>query len=221
MAIGASRVYSDCGNGIFVLYADPEKQQIEDVYMEEGNLVVTSVHSEDLADLEKLFGDPVVMKTVGIGQVKSALETAQAVARWVKKWKEEFNPFNNFTVRQKDTNRFVGLAGLMPSGEPGEAEIWGLIHRDFWNLGYAGRAMKKIYQYAQLLFVKKALVGGAPFQTIVATTLGSIEKNGPDKQNPYSAKLLEKSFGPPVGKVHKFGAERWVFRHTMQQRAKL
>ncbi len=76
-----------------------------------GRLVLTPVGGRDLADLQAFKADPQVF-AVMLGGVRSAVDTAEELARDVIAWGA--NGFGIWAVRESHGNRFVGITGLEP-----------------------------------------------------------------------------------------------------------
>jgi ribosomal-protein-alanine N-acetyltransferase len=89
----------------------------------------------DLADLERMYADPVVMAT--LGGVRSKAEVAEYLARQLAHWEEHGYGF--WTVRDPQTGQFAGRGGLrhmIVDGRP-ELEVGYGFVRDYWGRGWA------------------------------------------------------------------------------------
>jgi RimJ/RimL family protein N-acetyltransferase len=76
-----------------------------------GRLVLTPVGGRDLADLQAFKADPQVF-AVMLGGVRSAVDTAEELARDVIAWGA--NGYGIWAVREAQGQRFVGVTGLEP-----------------------------------------------------------------------------------------------------------
>ena len=74
-----------------------------------GRLLLTPVGGADLPDLRALKADPQVF-AVMLGGVRGPADVAEELARDVIAWGA--NGFGIWAVREVDTRRFVGIAGL-------------------------------------------------------------------------------------------------------------
>ena len=108
---------------------------------------------------------------------------AKRVALWVKRWNVEHDPFTAFVILKKDSWEMIGHIVAGHGDNPGESELAYIIHERHWHKGYGKEAVGAIVlQYLAALRENEALVDGAPFKTVTATTR---------LENLYSARILE------------------------------
>lgn len=152
------------------------------VTMDTKRLQIRSITRKDSAPCVVLFGDKHVMATSASGHTKSQEETLKLVNDWVTRWRQD-NPYSGLAVLQKETGNFVGVMVLAPDGCPGQAQIMGLAHPDYWKQGYGLEAAYALMDYARITVQKAYLLNGIPLNTITATAR-------PD--NPAAEKILWK-----------------------------
>lgn len=102
-----------------------------------------------LADLDEfvaLYNDPEVVRYLGHGRVRSVEETRKGLENAVTWWRER--GFGTWTVREKDTGKFVGRCGIQPLVDTGEVELGYVLHRNFWGRGLATEAAAAAVRFA-------------------------------------------------------------------------
>jgi RimJ/RimL family protein N-acetyltransferase len=137
----------------------------------------------DSADLYTLWSDLETVKFTNWAHLSSSDECDQRVERMLKRYDPSSRRVGPFVIRTTN-GEFLGLIGLdVPEPFEGAHELWYLIRRDRWNLGYGRAAIADI-------LVK--LVGIPKVERIVATAVAT---------NVASWRLLEKNVFSRVGVV--------------------
>lgn len=105
--------------------------------LETKRLIVKSSSLDNLENVYALYSDPEVMHYVGHG-IKTREETREALEAMIQH--EKKHGFSSGDVYEKETGLFVGRAGLiylaMNDRQP-DIEIGCILHKQFWNKGYA------------------------------------------------------------------------------------
>lgn len=106
---------------------------------ETDRLILSGWTMEQLPDLVRLHGDPVVARHLKAhGQPWSMAEMETALAHWIELF--ETRQLGKLRVRRKDDGVLVGRAGFGIYGETGEPEIGYSLFPEFWGKGYASEA---------------------------------------------------------------------------------
>ena len=169
------------------------------VHIETPNLYMRSVTLADIDQYAALYNDPDVTSKFGSGIPQPRRYIEDRIRRiWVTRW-ENNDPYSALAVFEKGTNHFMGHAVLGHGDHPGQAEIAGLGHKEYWQKGYGIEAATALVQeYAPATVKEGYLLNGKPLTTINATAR-------PD--NPASWKILEKTMRY-VGDVQEHGSTR-------------
>jgi RimJ/RimL family protein N-acetyltransferase len=107
------------------------------LFLSTERLILTTPKVEDLDEVFELQSDPEVMRHIGDGARTRAL-----VETFLKMAMEHYakHSFSFFSVREKETNHFVGQAGLVYLGyddnQP-NIEVGYRLHTTYWGKGYA------------------------------------------------------------------------------------
>lgn len=139
-------------------------------------LKLVKVKRSDSADLYTLWSDLETVKFTNWSLLTSQAECNERVERMLKRYGPTSDRVGPFVIR--DTGgEFLGLIGLdVPEPFQGAHELWYLIRRDRWSLGYGGAAIAGILKKLVAFPGVKRIVA-----TAVATNVASwrlLEKNG-------------------------------------------
>lgn len=103
---------------------------------ETERLVLSGWRRDQLPDLVRLHGDPVVAKYLRAhGQPWSMAEMEAAIDEWIELF--ETRRMGKMRVRRKADGMLVGRCGYGIYGPTGEPEIGYSLYPDFWGQGYA------------------------------------------------------------------------------------
>ncbi|MFJ6571718.1 GNAT family N-acetyltransferase [Streptomyces sp. NPDC091292] len=107
-----------------------------------SRLVLRRWRPEDIAPLAAISGDPVVMRWIGNGSVRSPEQTRAGVEAMERAW--DTQGFGLFAVELRETGQLVGFTGLsvpdyLPQLLP-SVEIGWRLGRAFWGRGLATEA---------------------------------------------------------------------------------
>ncbi|HAU0230599.1 TPA: GNAT family N-acetyltransferase [Legionella pneumophila] len=107
------------------------------IFLSTKRLILTTPKLEDLDEVFELQSDPEVMRYIGDG-----VRTKAMVATFLNMAIEHYakHGFSFFSVREKDTNHFIGQAGLIYLGyddnQP-QIEVGYRLHSRYWGKSYA------------------------------------------------------------------------------------
>ena len=123
-------------------------------------LLLRPPQPEDLDDLERIFGDPEVMRYVRTGVPLTRLEVASMLERMIERL--EADGFGQLVVERQEDGHVVGRVGLLPHdpetwrfgsrvriGEKAEIEIGWALARDAWGHGYGIEAAEAVRDWAR------------------------------------------------------------------------
>jgi RimJ/RimL family protein N-acetyltransferase len=103
---------------------------------ETERLVLSGWRADQLDDLVRLHGDPVVARYLSAhGQPWSRAEAAAALAGWIALF--ESRRLGKLRLRRKADGVLVGRAGFGLYGPTGEPELGYSLFREHWGQGYA------------------------------------------------------------------------------------
>lgn len=106
---------------------------------ETERLVLSGWRADQLDDLLRLHGDPIVARYLSThGQPWSRAEAEAALASWIALF--ETRRLGKLRVRRKADNFLVGRAGFGIYGPTGEPELGYTLFREHWGQGYAVEA---------------------------------------------------------------------------------
>ncbi|PRY20766.1 RimJ/RimL family protein N-acetyltransferase [Pseudosporangium ferrugineum] len=110
--------------------------------LETGRLILRCWRDDDLDALAAVNADPEVMRYIMDGSVRTRDESAEALAKMRRDWREQ--GFGLFAVELRDSGELAGWAGLavpafLPEVLPAVEIGWRLARR-FWGHGYATEA---------------------------------------------------------------------------------
>ena len=102
--------------------------------LETNRLLLRMFTLDDLGDLANIFGNPNVMKYLGLdGKPISMEETETALISIIKHWEQ--NGFGRWAVVHKESGALIGCSGLR--SYEGSAELIYLIDEPYWGKGLA------------------------------------------------------------------------------------
>lgn len=111
------------------------------ILLETTRLIVKSTSLDQLENAYALYSDPEVMHY--LGGPKSRDDTKAALQEMI--WHEEKHGFSSGNVYEKETDLFVGRSGLLylafKEDQP-DIEVGYVLHKAFWNKGYATELAK-------------------------------------------------------------------------------
>jgi ribosomal-protein-alanine N-acetyltransferase len=114
--------------------------------IETARLLLRPFNLNDLDDLARLFGDPAVMRYLGVegGKTLTRAETQAALDAFIAGWHER--GFGRWAVLRKATQQWLGLCGLrLLDGAP---ELVYALTKDNWRQGFATEAAQACLRFA-------------------------------------------------------------------------
>jgi RimJ/RimL family protein N-acetyltransferase len=104
---------------------------------------------DDHAPFAAICADPEVMRYIGDGSIRTAVQSAQAIERFERGWVER--GYGLFAVEAKQTGNFLGFTGLslpdfLPEVLP-SVEIGWRLARSSWGNGYASEAAAAVLSH--------------------------------------------------------------------------
>jgi RimJ/RimL family protein N-acetyltransferase len=107
--------------------------------IETDRLVMSGWRADQIGDLVRLHGDPVVARLLTAhGRPWTREEMDKALAHWIELF--ETRQLGKLRVRRKSDGVLVGRAGFGIYGPTGEAEIGYSLYPEYWRNGYAFEA---------------------------------------------------------------------------------
>jgi ribosomal-protein-alanine N-acetyltransferase len=103
-------------------------------------LVLRGFEAGDTAAIERLFGDPVVMRYVGAGGALSPEAARRALARWSTDARTRDHTI--WAVTERDASDVIGWCGLQNLPASDKVEVAWLLDRPYWGRGYATEAAR-------------------------------------------------------------------------------
>jgi RimJ/RimL family protein N-acetyltransferase len=154
--------------------------------LETERLVLRSMVVDDLDDLMRIFGDPLVMAAF-----RAAPLNREQVRGWLERNldHQREHGYGLFALCLRDSGRLVGDCGLEWMAVSGErvAELGYDLRSDYWNRGYATEAARAVRDYAFGTLRLPRLVsliqpGNAASERVAQKTglqkIGRIERDG-------------------------------------------
>ena len=143
--------------------------------LETERLFIREFTLEDVDPISTVLSNPEVMKYSFRG-----VQSAEGINDYIKDCLANYknHGFGQWAVIHKQSNQFVGVAGLNP-GFDGDENIIHLAARfalPYWGKGYASEALKGIENYAKEVLGKKELY--ALIEPINKRSVKIILKNG-------------------------------------------
>jgi len=102
-----------------------------------GRLLLRPVWGGDLRELQALKADPRVF-AIMLGGVRSAVETQEELAADIAFWGR--HGFGMWTVRERDTDKFVGLVGILERADGRGMALRFALTPEGQGRGYAAEA---------------------------------------------------------------------------------
>jgi ribosomal-protein-alanine N-acetyltransferase len=117
------------------------------IFLETKHLIIKNASQDDYENLCVLQSDPDVMRYIGNGarspaEVQNALDNAMS--------HQKKHGFGIGMVFEKNTGLFIGWAGLIYlayDDTQSEIEVGYMLHKAFWNKGYATELAKAIIKW--------------------------------------------------------------------------
>src|SRR5262249_45212880 len=106
--------------------------------LETSRLWLRPITADDLDDLARLFGDPLVMRYLGTGNVRSREESSAALNDMIDHWARR--GYGIWALCERHSGRFLGRCGLQFLDALGETELLYTLLRECWGRGYATEA---------------------------------------------------------------------------------
>jgi RimJ/RimL family protein N-acetyltransferase len=102
----------------------------------------------DREAIHAVYTDPDVMRHVGHGPHRSAVDTDAALQAFARTLAARGISF--LAVEERASGRLIGDAGLYPvDGSPDEVELGYTLARDAWGRGYATEAAQALVEHAR------------------------------------------------------------------------
>ncbi len=154
-----------------------------DSLIETENLFLREITFDDKEELFQLHSDPHVQQWTGEPVVKSMKEIEQSI-------RGRRNDYRNYgygrlAVIQKETNEFIGWAGLSYLPEFDQVDLGYRLKKKYWGRGIATEASKAIIEYGFNVLNLDEIIAIALAEN--KTSIRVMEKIGMtyDKQAPY------------------------------------
>ncbi len=112
------------------------------IILKTKRLIIRSVLNTDENEFLKLLSDPSLMKRYSAGIPYTPEEIISRINLWTGRAKN-FNPFNVYTILEKQTNSFIGFISISPHN-PGETQTSYIIHQNFQGKGYGREAISAV-----------------------------------------------------------------------------
>lgn len=118
------------------------------VILETKRLILKTLEASDLDHLIALRTDPEVMQYIGTG----AIQTENQVKEFIENAKPYLDKYGLgfYSVFEKETNHFIGQAGLFHLDfniHQSDIELAYRLHKKYWNKGYATELAKALIKY--------------------------------------------------------------------------
>jgi|SRR5690554_4916282 len=111
-------------------------------------LNLVPVEKADLLDVHKLHLLPETNAFNTLGIPKNLAQTKAILANWISRPGNQEAPGYVYTVRQCDTNNFVGLMAInILDQNKNRAEVWYKILPEYWNQGYATNSLEALVRF--------------------------------------------------------------------------
>lgn len=138
------------------------------IFLSTGRLILTTPKLEDLDEVFELQSDPEVMRYIGDGvRTKAMVETflQKAIDHYTK------HHFSFFSVREKETNKFIGQSGLVYLGyddnQP-NIEVGYRLHTKYWGKGYATELTTSLIKWGFHNLAIPKLIAVADFDNLAS-----------------------------------------------------
>jgi ribosomal-protein-alanine N-acetyltransferase len=120
------------------------------IILETKRLILKRIALSHLEDLFALRSDPEVMKYIGNGSIHTKEEVENFIKCSLTSGYYEKYGLDFFSVYEKETEEFVGQAGLFHVGfdtKQSDIELAYRLHTKYWNRGYATELAKALIDY--------------------------------------------------------------------------
>ena len=169
------------------------------VEIETKRLLICSYKDDDFESCFRLYSNKTLTKYFDNGKPRTEIEVKKLICEKADKYFSFGKPFGLFSIFHKKTMDFIGQIDLLPTDEPGIAEIGFILHEQYQNQGFCTEAVNAVvFDYIGKInecFECNEL----PISKIIATA---------HPQNLSSRKVLEK-IGMTLDKVkERFGNPR-------------
>ena len=159
----------------------------------------------DLTFAQEIFGSKEVMEKLCTGETRTPEQVTKRFGEFTDEWKVKKSPISSFMCYSGDEP--VGLFVLEEEGN-GSAELSSLSAVQHWKKGYATEVGMLLYKYPRIVRDSGyKMADGSVLQTVTATAR-------PDNG---SAIAMERLGLTCVGTEVKYGAERKVYRNTIEE----
>ena len=159
----------------------------------------------DLKFLQEIYGSAQVMEKLCTGETKSPEEVTKRFGEFTDEWKVKRSPISSFMCYSADEP--VGLFALEEEGN-GQVEFSSLSAVQHWSKGYATEVGMLLYKYPKMIRdTGYKMADGSVLQSVTATAR-------PDNGSAFAMERLGLTC---TGTEVKYGAERKIFRNTVEQ----
>jgi RimJ/RimL family protein N-acetyltransferase len=122
---------------------------MENALLKTDRLTLRRWRDEDRAPFAAICADPDVMRFIGDGSTQTLEESASAIDRYERQWKDR--GFGLFAVELNEVEKLIGFAGLswpdfLPELLP-SIEIGWRIAKPYWGMGYASEAAAEVLSF--------------------------------------------------------------------------
>jgi ribosomal-protein-alanine N-acetyltransferase len=114
-------------------------------FIETDRLLIRTWMPGDAAKVEKMYGDPDVMRYIGAGGPWSPERTRELIGAMIERY--ERSGIGVWPVMLKDGGTIVGACGLQPLPNSSDIEIGYLLDRPYWGQGYAYEAAAAVLDW--------------------------------------------------------------------------
>jgi RimJ/RimL family protein N-acetyltransferase len=143
------------------------------IRLETEHLILRSTTPDMIDDYAALYADSEVMKSLGEGDTKTREYVQSQLEMWNKRWMTG-SYYSGMAVFEKKTKKFIGHFVVGYNGDPGQAVIMYLFHKEFWGNGYAKETARAVIWglipkiYDREILQGKYPLGGKPLTTLYA-----------------------------------------------------
>lgn len=153
----------------------------KDTCMESIRLLFSEVTVNDLENIHRLYSAPEVDKYNTLGIPKDIEDTKNLIRRMVGSQKATPRNSHNWTLTNKETNEFIGMAGLALSNNIFKlGEIYFEIMPHFWGNGYATEVANKLIIFGFDKFKLHKIEAGVATENVASIRV--LEKVGMQRE---------------------------------------